>query len=159
MSRFLRRALRQCMPLSRAREVREESSFITAHRRGHRRKKKRRQSSSTTQSLYSDTEMKMTTTKRTTQMAELGTTKDLSFMTSVSDKIVEIRSLKEFNFRVRQNWIATVVVFHADWCANCKLLEPRIRRVMFKLSRIKVQVARVNVDTQGEIYSQFKVGY
>jgi len=47
-----------------------------------------------------------------------------------------------------------LVDFHADWCGPCKMLEPVLERIA---AETDATVAKVDVDSQGTLASQYRV--
>jgi len=73
----------------------------------------------------------------------------------MSDKIVNITN-DTFEEIVLKSNKPVVVDFWASWCGPCRMVAP----IMEELSNDfdgKVQMAKVNVDEQGELAAQFRI--
>lgn len=73
----------------------------------------------------------------------------------MSDKIINLTS-ETFNDVVLKSDKPVVVDFWATWCGPCRMVGP----IMDELANDfdgKVQIAKVNVDEQGELAAKFKI--
>ncbi|VDL92676.1 unnamed protein product [Schistocephalus solidus] len=69
----------------------------------------------------------------------------MSRMMSKECGITNIQDEEDFRKRVLENVKPVVVDFHASWCAPCKLLGPRLDKVMEKYMD-RVLLAKVDID-------------
>lgn len=73
----------------------------------------------------------------------------------MSDKIINVTK-DTFESDVLKAGKPVVVDFWASWCGPCRMVAP----IMEELSNDfegKVQIAKVNVDEQGELAAQFRI--
>ncbi|KAL7054918.1 hypothetical protein AAHC03_024449 [Spirometra sp. Aus1] len=69
----------------------------------------------------------------------------ISRMMSQECGITNIQDEEDYQKRVLENVKPVIVDFHASWCAPCKLLGPRLDKVMEKYMD-KVLLAKVDID-------------
>ncbi|XP_031559048.1 thioredoxin, mitochondrial-like [Actinia tenebrosa] len=75
---------------------------------------------------------------------------------SVFRKTFDIKSEDDFQSRVLQSKTPVIVDFHADWCSPCKALAPKLEAAVANQEG-KVELAKVDVDEQGELAFQYGV--
>ncbi|KAI0218319.1 Thioredoxin, mitochondrial [Lamellibrachia satsuma] len=73
-----------------------------------------------------------------------------------SDNIFNVQDLADFNKRVISGSGLIIVDFHAEWCAPCKMLGPRLESVIGGMAG-KVSLAKVDVDNNSEVAIDFGV--
>jgi len=61
-----------------------------------------------------------------------------------------------FKEEVLESQVPVIADFWAEWCVPCKMVEP-ILEEMAKEYDGKVKIAKINVDENGEIASQFNI--
>lgn len=61
---------------------------------------------------------------------------------------------ENFNKEIKESKNTVLIDFFANWCGPCKMLSPVIDEISEELP---VKVAKVNIDDQPEIASQFGV--
>jgi len=74
---------------------------------------------------------------------------------SMSDKIVNITN-DTFEEIVLKSDKPVVVDFWASWCGPCRMVTPIMEELAIDFDG-KVQIAKVNVDDQGELAAQFRI--
>ncbi|RKX85293.1 MAG: thioredoxin [Spirochaetes bacterium] len=67
--------------------------------------------------------------------------------------VVENHNFKE---EVLESKVPVIADFWAEWCVPCKMVEP-ILEEMAKEYEGKIKIAKINVDENGEIASQFNI--
>ncbi|XP_014666061.1 PREDICTED: thioredoxin, mitochondrial-like [Priapulus caudatus] len=70
--------------------------------------------------------------------------------------IVTIQDEADFKEKVINSKIPVLIDFYADWCGPCKILGPRIEKMVGKEDG-KVILAKVNVDTNSELAMEYGV--
>lgn len=73
----------------------------------------------------------------------------------MSDKIVNITN-DTFEENVLKSDKPVVVDFWASWCGPCRLVAPIMEELAVDFEG-KVQIAKVNVDDQGELAAKFRI--
>lgn len=73
----------------------------------------------------------------------------------MSDKIINVTN-DSFEGDVLQSDKPVVVDFWASWCGPCRIVAPIMEELAEDFEG-KVQVAKVNVDDQGELAAQFRI--
>lgn len=73
----------------------------------------------------------------------------------MSDKIVNITN-DTFEQLVLKASKPVVVDFWASWCGPCRMVAPIMEELADEFGDI-VQIAKVNVDEQGELAAQFRI--
>jgi len=73
----------------------------------------------------------------------------------MSDKIVNITN-DTFEEIVLKSDKPVVVDFWASWCGPCRMVAPIMEELANDFDG-KVQIAKVNVDEQGELAAQFRI--
>lgn len=72
-----------------------------------------------------------------------------------SDKVINLDS-KNFEEEVMNSDVPVLVDFWASWCGPCKMIAPIIDQLAEDFEG-KAKIAKVNVDEEGDLASQFKV--
>jgi len=67
-----------------------------------------------------------------------------------------IKDEEEFKEKVLKSDIPVIVDFHASWCGPCKLLGPRIEKVINNYEG-KVHLAKVDIDENQELALEYGV--
>ncbi|XP_038047239.1 thioredoxin, mitochondrial-like [Patiria miniata] len=67
-----------------------------------------------------------------------------------------VQSTEDFNERVINSKIPTVVDFHASWCKPCHALAPRLHEVLSERPGL-VQLAKVDVDKHTDLAMDYDV--
>ncbi|HEY5586774.1 MAG TPA: thioredoxin [Ruminiclostridium sp.] len=73
----------------------------------------------------------------------------------MSDKIVNITK-DTFDEIVLKSNKPVVIDFWASWCGPCRIVAPIMEELADEFDG-KVQIAKVNVDDQGELAAQFRI--
>ncbi|CAH1272923.1 TXN2 [Branchiostoma lanceolatum] len=81
--------------------------------------------------------------------APFSTSRVLGFSFNVQDE-------EDFKDRVLKNTKPVVVDFHATWCGPCKVLAPRLDKVISKKNG-DVELAKVDIDNLQEVAMQYDV--
>ncbi|CAG0921890.1 unnamed protein product, partial [Notodromas monacha] len=79
------------------------------------------------------------------------------FQTSTcAREIFTVQDSDDFEKKVIQSPKPVIVDFYADWCGPCKMLAPRIERVVSSKGD-KIHLAKVNIDDNAEIAMEYGV--
>ena len=70
-------------------------------------------------------------------------------------KTLEISSFDELNLLIEKSESPLILDFYADWCPNCKQLNPIIEEKLSKDGKIKL--LRINIDKNSEIAEKFSI--
>lgn len=73
----------------------------------------------------------------------------------MSDKIINVTK-DTFDADVAKSDKPVVVDFWASWCGPCRMVAPIMEELANDFDG-KVQIAKVNVDEQGELAAQFRI--
>ncbi|CAF4752835.1 unnamed protein product, partial [Rotaria sp. Silwood2] len=90
------------------------------------------------------------------------------FQTSVlrlSADVLHVKDDGDFQKQVLDSKKPFIVDFHATWCGPCKILEPRLEKVLTNHNKKaqntsadqQVKLAKVDIDNLGELSSKFNV--
>ena len=75
---------------------------------------------------------------------------------NVNEFLINVQDAYDFRERVLKSPKPVIVVFHANWCAPCKLLGPRLE-MLVSAEFGEVVMAKVNVDKNQELVDRFDV--
>jgi len=75
--------------------------------------------------------------------------RNVSSTAAVRD-IFNVKNEDDFKTRVMKSDIPVIVDFHAGWCGPCKVLAPRIEKVVGGMDG-KVHLAKVDIDDLGDL--------
>ncbi|NXN96657.1 THIOM protein, partial [Rhinopomastus cyanomelas] len=80
-----------------------------------------------------------------------------AFSTSVGCRSTfNVQDGSDFQDRVVNNPKPVVVDFHAQWCGPCKILGPRLEKMVAKQEG-KVQMAKVDIDDHTDLAIEYEV--
>lgn len=68
--------------------------------------------------------------------------------------VIQVTSVEQFNELISKKKV--LVDFYADWCAPCRMIAPILSEVAEQLKN-DVVIAKVNVDTFGNLAQQYSV--
>ncbi|XP_070580949.1 thioredoxin, mitochondrial-like [Ptychodera flava] len=71
-------------------------------------------------------------------------------------KSFNVQDSEDFTERVIKSDVPTIVDFHATWCAPCKILGPRLEKVIGEKEG-KVQLAKVDIDDNTDLAMEYGV--
>ncbi|XP_004634633.1 thioredoxin, mitochondrial [Octodon degus] len=78
------------------------------------------------------------------------------FTTRVRSTTFNIQDGPDFQDRVVNSETPVVVDFHAQWCGPCKILGPRLEKMVAKLQG-KVVMAKVDIDDHTDLAIEYEV--
>ncbi|KFO36726.1 Thioredoxin, mitochondrial [Fukomys damarensis] len=78
------------------------------------------------------------------------------FTTRVCSTTFNIQDGPDFQDRVVNSETPVVVDFHAQWCGPCKILGPRLEKMVAK-QRGKVVMAKVDIDDHTDLAIEYEV--
>ncbi|XP_007519424.1 thioredoxin, mitochondrial [Erinaceus europaeus] len=78
------------------------------------------------------------------------------FTTKVSTTTFNIQDGPDFQDRVVNSETPVVVDFHAQWCGPCKILGPRLEKMVAK-QQGKVVMAKVDIDDHTDLAIEYEV--
>lgn len=61
-----------------------------------------------------------------------------------------------FAAQVQQSAVPVLIDFYATWCGPCRQLSPTLERLATEFAG-RVKIAKINIDTEPELASQFQV--
>lgn len=75
---------------------------------------------------------------------------------ATSRKMFNVQDEDDFKKRVIDSELPVVVDFHASWCGPCKLLAPRIEKIVASKGE-KVHLAKVDIDNISDVALEYGV--
>ncbi|ELU02000.1 hypothetical protein CAPTEDRAFT_152106 [Capitella teleta] len=73
-----------------------------------------------------------------------------------NNNIIQIQDNEDFDKKVLKNTVPVVLDFHATWCGPCKMLGPRLEKIVSDNDG-KVILAKVDIDEHSEIAMEYGV--
>lgn len=87
-----------------------------------------------------------------------------TFQTSIvrlASNAVHVKDDADFQKQVLDSKKPTVVDFHATWCGPCKVLEPRLEKVLNNFNKNannnQIQLVKVDIDQLSELSGKYDV--
>lgn len=90
-----------------------------------------------------------------------------NFQTSafrLAANVFHVKNVADFQKEVLESKKAVIVDFHATWCGPCRILEPRLEKVLNNFNKKvqdaadkKVTLAKVDIDELGELSEKYNV--
>uniref|UniRef100_H3A1K6 Thioredoxin 2 n=1 Tax=Latimeria chalumnae TaxID=7897 RepID=H3A1K6_LATCH len=81
------------------------------------------------------------------------------FMTSPAFRFsFTVQDGQDFDEKVLKNEKPVIVDFHAQWCGPCKILGPRLEKMVAK-QKGKVVMAKVDIDDHTDLAIDFEVSF
>ncbi|KAL4667758.1 hypothetical protein H8959_006447 [Pygathrix nigripes] len=78
------------------------------------------------------------------------------YTTRISSMTVNIQDGHDFQDQLVNNETPVVVDFHTQWCGRCKILGPRLEKVVAKQHR-EVLMAKVDIDDHTDLTTEYEV--
>ncbi|RUS88502.1 hypothetical protein EGW08_003760 [Elysia chlorotica] len=81
------------------------------------------------------------------------------FMSSTESgkfEVINVQDEDDFKKRVLESENPIIVAFHATWCGPCKLLGPRLEKLLSE-EKGKVRMARVDIDENSDLAMDYGV--
>uniref|UniRef100_A0A2K5YGL7 Thioredoxin, mitochondrial n=1 Tax=Mandrillus leucophaeus TaxID=9568 RepID=A0A2K5YGL7_MANLE len=80
----------------------------------------------------------------------------LIYTTRISSMTVNIQDGHDFQDQLVNSETPMVVDFHTQWCGRCKILGPRLEKMVAKQHR-KVLMAKVDIDDHTDLTTEYEV--
>ncbi|XP_077980034.1 thioredoxin, mitochondrial-like [Glandiceps talaboti] len=94
--------------------------------------------------------------RRLLSSRNIPTTSAFLHTSSICRKSFNIQDTEDFTERVINSDTPTIVDFHASWCGPCKILGPRLEKVIAAKDG-KVQLAKVDIDDNTDLAMEYGV--
>lgn len=82
--------------------------------------------------------------------------RQLSSTESCKFEVINIQDEDDFKKKVLESNIPVIVDFHATWCGPCKLLGPRLEKLLSE-EKGKVIMAKVDIDENSDLALEYGV--
>ncbi|GFR97992.1 thioredoxin [Elysia marginata] len=93
---------------------------------------------------------------RSSTLRDAAQTRHLSSTESYKFEVINVQDEDDFKKRVLENDKPVIVDFHATWCGPCKLLGPRLEKLLSEENG-KVIMAKVDIDENSDLAMEYGV--
>ncbi|XP_037934840.1 thioredoxin C-1-like [Teleopsis dalmanni] len=78
-------------------------------------------------------------------------------LSSINREIFLVKTMEDFDKKVKKNEKIVIVDFFATWCNPCKMLTPRIEAIIDEMAG-DVELAKVDIDEHSELALDYDIG-